>query len=437
VRHRIVTVAMKVTALAIALFALPLAAAVYLFFLSNERAELDRAAVLSAATVGPDYEVGDRVTLPQTEGDIQVGLYSPAGRLISGQGPASADPAVARAAAGRPQQTTENGQLVVTIPVYAGERVSAVVRSSTAVWTLWARVMLAWAAMIGLAAAAVASAVFVARRQATQLAAPLQSVASAAHALGEGDFSARAAGSDVPEIDQTAVALNLTAQRLGDLVTQERAFSANASHQLRTPLTALRLQLEAAIDHPGTDLRPAIGLADDLERTIEDLLLLARGTGPVVGLSGPVDSQLDGLRHRWQAKLAAEGRPLHVAVEPDLPQVYVSGAVLGQLIDILVDNALRHGRGAIEVRFRDAGGAVAMDVSDAGTALAGRTVDIFARGVSGSATGQGIGLALARELALSQGGRLLLTRTSPGTVFTLLVPAADEGTGSDEGTGAD
>jgi signal transduction histidine kinase len=428
VRQRIVSVAMRVTSVAIILFALPLAAAVYLFFLSDERAELERAAVVAAATVGPDFVEGDPTRLPDTESDISVGVYKPPGELTAGQGPAAGGEQVSRSFHGVPVQGSAHGQIVETIPVYSGDDVIAVIRTATPLWSLWQRVLATWAAMVGLGVVAVATAVIVARRQARLLATPLQSVASAAQALGEGDFSARAAGSDVPEINQTAEALNVTAQRLGALVARERSFSANASHQLRTPLTALRLQLEAA---PG-DLTPAIALADELERTIEDLLLLARGAGPAAGTSGPVDGEFGGRRQRWAAAATAVGRQLRVESEPDLPRVFASAAVVGQVVDVLVDNALRHGSGAVVVSVRDAGGAVAIDVADQGDSLAHGTVDIFERGISGSsaehpdaaAAGHGIGLALARDLAQSQGGRLLLTRTSPGTVFTVLIPAA-------------
>jgi signal transduction histidine kinase len=95
--------------------------------------------------------------------------------------------------------------------------------------------------------------------------------------------------------------------------------------------------------------------------------------------------------------------------------------VVGQVIDVLVDNALQHGSGTVSVSARDATGAVAVDVSDEGGSLGQGDSDIFERGVTGGA-GNGIGLALARELAQSQGGRLLLTHTSPTTVFTLLLP---------------
>lgn len=422
-RHGIVSVAMKVAVVAIILFALPLAVAVYLILLSNERAELERTAIVAAAAIGPGYTAGETVDLPASRPDISVGLYSPLGTLLAGHGPADGGAPVREARSGRPGQALDAGQIVSVIPIFSGERVVAVVRAATPLWTLWRLVLIAWAAMAALAVVAVASAVFVARRQALALAGPLQSVAVAAQALGEGDFSARAAGSSVPEINQTAEALNVTAQRLGALLERERSFSANASHQLRTPLTALRLELEAALDRPSPDLHAAMGLTDNLEATIDDLLLLARGTVPEAGTSGPIDAHLGVVRQRWLAVMAAAGRRFQVTTEAEAPPVFASAAVIGQVLDVLIDNAMRHGEGTVRVTARDAGGALAIDVADEGSMASVATVDIFERGVSGG-HGHGIGLALARELAQSQGGRLLLTRTSPATVFTLLIPAA-------------
>ena len=111
---------------------------------------------------------------------------------------------------------------------------------------------------------------------------PLRRLRDAAVRLGEGDFTVSAPPSGVAELDAAATALTATARRLGDLVERERAFTADASHQLRTPLTSLRLALENELAQPRSDptqaLRDALVDVDRLEATLTDLLALARDT---------------------------------------------------------------------------------------------------------------------------------------------------------------
>ena len=229
----------------------------------------------------------------------------------------------------------------------------------------------------------------------------------------------------IPEIDSVGSALNTTAARLGDLLARERAFSANASHQLRTPLAGLRLQLEAALERPTQDPHPALtaGIAatDRLEQTIEQLLRLARDTSPRDGTPLDLVALLDEICQGWEQQLARSGRRLRVSVDPAAPPSSASLAAVRQVLTVLLDNAAQHGAGTVSVTARDAAGALAIDVADEGPALDRPEAELFTRR-SPSAAGYGIGLAFARSLAEAEGGRLRLTRSAPPT-FTLLMPA--------------
>ena len=424
-RRRILGVAVTATVVAIALFALPLAFAVHQLYFTNEQGELERAALRAVAVVDPNFAGGDPVELPRSESDVALGFYGADGKRVAGSGPVSGDVALRRALTGQVVQGEFDGALVAVVPVTSGERVIGAVRAATPVVNVWGRTALTWGAMLGLALAAIVVAVFVARRQARALSSPLESLADVARTLGDGDFSVRTSPSRVPEIDQTGEALNATAVRLGALVERERSFSANASHQLRTPLTGLRLGLETGLSGTPEQLRSAaedaIASADELERTIGELLSLARGSDRS-SLATSLAPTLADVEQRWHGQLATVGRPLRVLVEPGTPATTCSSAAVRQILDVLVDNAMRHGSGGVEVVARESGEAVAVDVRDEGSGL--RTAhDIFERGVSGD-DGHGIGLALARDLAQARGGRLVLTRTAPSTVFTLLLPAA-------------
>jgi signal transduction histidine kinase len=220
-------------------------------------------------------------------------------------------------------------------------------------------------------------------------------------------------------------ALNSTAERLDDMLARERSFSADASHQLRTPLTGLRLRLEAALEHPGQDLRHAItdgiASADRLEQTIEELLALARDTRSSNTTPLDLPTLLDEIESGWHDRLAAQDRALQVAVDPHAPVSLASTAAVRQVLTVLLDNAATHGSGTVSVAVRNAADALAIDVSDEGDGITAPEPELFTRR-SRLADGHGIGLALARSLAEAEGGRLRLTRPAPPT-FTLLVPA--------------
>ena len=231
--------------------------------------------------------------------------------------------------------------------------------------------------------------------------------------------------SAIPEIHRVAQTHNAMVSRLTEMIEKERHFSANASHQLRTPLTGLQLGLDAALANPPADLRPVLLTAArqvrELHRTVDEVLALARlGSDQwLVAAPRPLGQVMGEVESRWHGALAAEGRRLLVNLEPDLTTIEVPGSLVTQILNVLIDNALRHGRGAVTLTAREMSEALAVDVGDEGS-IAMEPAAVFDRGTSGG-DGQGIGLALARSLAEASGGRLVLARRSP-TTFTLFLP---------------
>lgn len=425
-RRRIQWVGVLAAALAIGLFGVPLAAAVVVLYRADERGELDRVADTAAVRVAANLAVGrEAQQLPASEEDMHVAVYDLAGRRLQGDGPTTADTAVRRAALGAVVDGGGSSDFVVAVPVTATERVVGVVRVSSPAYRTYLRIVVTWLGMAGLAAAAVAAAALLARRQSRRLADPLERLAGAAQILGDGDFTVRAPTAGISEIDAAGAALNRTAERLGDLVRRERAFSADASHQLRTPLTGLRLRLETGME--GGDLRSAVtaalGTADRLERTIDELISLARDS-PTARTPADLPALLSEAEPHWHDPLAADGRTLRVSCDPGLPATRASAAATRQILEVLLGNAVRHGAGTVTVTARDADTAVAVDVADEGAGVTLPAEELFRRRAE-RATGSGIGLALARALAEAEGGRLVLTRSGPGPVFTLLLPAAE------------
>jgi signal transduction histidine kinase len=316
-----------------------------------------------------------------------------------------------------------NGQLVVAAPVTDGDRVTGVVRAASNYSGVRMRIAGTWAAMLGLGLLAISATWLVARRQARRLAAPLEALSRTAAQLGGGNFGVRTAPSGIAEIDAAGTSLDTTAARLGAMVGRERAFSADASHQLRTPLTGLRLGLETALDSPGADLRvaatAAIDAADRLEQTIEDLLSLAREPVPD-GTPLELAELAREVEQTWGPVLATQGRTLRINVHPDTPVSRAAPAAVRQVLAVLLDNAARHGAGRVTLTVRDAGGVLAFDVADEGPGVDGAS-PLPSRPDNGH--GPGIGLSLARGLAEAEGGRLRVSRPAP-PVFTLLLPGA-------------
>ncbi|MGZ4643400.1 MAG: sensor histidine kinase [Blastococcus sp.] len=432
-RRRIVVLTVLAAVLATSLFGVPLAYGVAQFYLDDERGELERVADVAAIAVAADLARGAEPSdLPAGASDIDLALYGSRGQRSSGQGPLHGDRPVARALGGTVASENDlNGQLVVAVPVTDGDAVTGVVRAASNYSGVRQRIAGTWAAMLGLGAAAIAATWLLARRQARRLAAPLEALSRTAAQLGGGNFGVRTAPSGIPEIDAAGSSLDTTAARLGAMVARERAFSADASHQLRTPLTGLRLGLETALDSPGADLRAAataaIDAADRLEQTIEDLLSLAREPGrddtPL-----EVDELLREVEQTWRPVLATQDRALRIDVQPETPGSTAAPAAVRQVIAVLLDNAARHGAGNVTLTVRDAGGALAFDVADEGPGV--DDTEPLPRRKDGT-RGPGIGLTLARGLAEAEGGRLRVSRPAP-PVFTLLLPGTPAGRARDE-----
>jgi len=462
VRTRIVRLTVLVTAVAFALFGIPLAAGLAKYFVDDQSAQLERLAEATAISVSTDL-AAPRLPSTQRDPSLQIGVYDRTGNRVGGTGPSRADPLVTGALAGVNTRTMFDGLFAVGVPVTNGEVITGAVVATETTADVIGRIALTWTFMLALGAAALGSAWLLARRQALRLSVPLQDLSSAAQRLGSGDFTVRTEPTGIAEIDSVNTSVNDTASRLGALVERERAFTAETSHQLRTPLAGLRLQLEAALDTPGADLpqaiRESLTSVDRLQTTIEDLLRLARNTPRGAAEPLDIDVLVEHLAGRWQGTAAGRGRPLHIHVADPAPIGYLSGAAADQILAVLLDNAAYHGRGAVTVAIRDAPPeAMAIDVIDEGSALDDDQNDVFLRrngsdrsddsagrdsangdsaGGRDSAAGRdsaddsgrhGIGLALARRLAESEGGRLQLTNPNP-TTFTLLAPATPQPAG--------
>lgn len=286
-----------------------------------------------------------------------------------------------------------------------------------------------WLLVAGLSLAGVGVAVFLAMLVSRRVAAPLNALARTSTRMGAGDFSTRAAASGLPEVDAVVEALNHSADRIAELVTREREFSSNASHQLRTSLTALRIRLEEALAaNDPRDVRveasAALEQAERLSDVVEELLALARGHR--AGESGDLDVAALVRSHvsMWSPAFRREDRAIAVVGDEVAIATAAPGPV-GQALDVLIDNGFHHGRGEVSIEIRSPGSYVSLRVTDAGDGVPQGLEDhIFERSVSTGGTG--VGLALARSLVELDGGRLELVKARP-PAFVIFLTAPPGG----------
>ena len=416
---------MAAVAVALVLFAVPLAITIRSAFFDQEHGELERTALAAALSVGPQFASGDQVELAAAENDKVVGIYDMLLHLRAGRGPGAADPLTRDAASGVVAEGQIGGDLVFAVPVSSAEQVVGVVRVSVPAQVVWQRVMLAWLLLAAVAVGALLVAILVARRQARLISEPLEALSAASQRIAEGDLTTRAELSTIPEIQRVAQTHNAMVSRLTEAIDKERHFSANASHQLRTPLTGLQLGLDAALQNPAADLPSVVSDASrrvrELNRTVDEVLALAR-LGPdqwLVAELRPVVATMNEVEHRWHGHLAGEGRRLLVKLAPETTTIEIPESLVTQILNVLIDNAFRHGRGTVTLTAREISQTLAIDVADEGSITIAPAA-VFDRGTSGG-NGHGIGLAFARSMAEASGGRLLLVHSSPAT-FTLFLP---------------
>ena len=252
---------------------------------------------------------------------------------------------------------------------------------------------------------------------ARQIAGPLRRLDDAAERVKEGDLSARAKVEGSQEQRSLATTFNQMTARLERLVEGQREFVADASHQLRTPLSGLRLRLEearaVARDRATEEeIDGALAEVDRLAAMVTELLLLSQ--------AGEADAPAEQVDLADAARRAAERFPDGVSTVSGVPvpPVRVAPADLDRALDALIENALHYGNGRVEVRSRPG----ALEVLDRGPGLSesdlAAVFERFHRGTAGRAgpSGTGLGLPIARELARRWGGDVTLANRDGGGV---------------------
>ncbi len=267
---------------------------------------------------------------------------------------------------------------------------------------------------------------------ARQIARPLGRLEQVATRVAGGDLQARAAIEGSREQRSLGASFNEMADRVGRLMASQRAFVADASHQLRTPLTGLRLRIEEAhaagvSPTAARELDAGAAELDRLAQILEELLVLSRAgereqPGEAVDLGATVQRAAD----RWRAAAAAREIELE-AHSGNGDTAWCAPADADRAIDVLLENAVHYAPRGSRITLTSAPGRVA--VRDRGPGIAPDEQEAiferFHRGSAGAAgpPGSGLGLAIARELAREWGGEVTLTNAEGGgALATLKLP---------------
>jgi signal transduction histidine kinase len=260
-----------------------------------------------------------------------------------------------------------------------------------------------------------------------RLARPVEELAEAAGRLGAGDPRPLGRRYGVTDFDQLADGLDSSARRLSSLLAADGELAVDASHQLRTPLTALSMRLEemiAAADDPDVvreEGNAALTQAERLADVVTQLLSPARrATAASAALTG-IDEIVRQQVVEWEPAFRRVRRKLVVIGVRGL-QAHVTAGGLAQVLATLLDNALMHGGGTVTLQTSQSARSVVIEVRDEGNGVPPELVSrIFERSVSGRPEGTGLGLALARTMAAADGGRVVLVKAKPAT-FAVFLP---------------
>jgi two-component system, OmpR family, sensor kinase len=335
----------------------------------------------------------------------------------------------------RRSDTLGEDLLLVTVPVTGtGGEVVGALRVSAPLGEVDAAVRSSWLALLLIGVAVIGAGLVLAWLLAGSMARPVEKLGAAAARLGRGDLRARVEPEGPHEIESVGRSFNRMADALAANLAAQRDFVANASHQLRTPLTGIKLRLEAIRGQGGPaaeEAAKAEGELDRLSALVDDLLALARAsseeaTGETVDLASAAAAAL----RRWEEPAASTGHQL-VLGEGAGGRVWAARADVAHILDNLIDNAIRYTPAGTTVRVETGadGTSSELRVSDTGPGIPPmdreRIFERFYRGADGRSAGPGtgLGLAIVAELAERWNGTVELL-DGPGTRVRARFPAA-------------
>lgn len=346
---------------------------------------------------------------------------------------------IVAARAGRVVSDSSRDDVLAAAPVVADATIRGVVVVGRPDEPVESRVTRLWVVLGAIALLALLLAVALSVGTAGWVGRPLRQLGVTAQRWSEGSLHERAASSGPPEVREVATALNVMAARLDTLVHGSRAVVADVSHQLRTPLAAIRLRLELVRDEMTRaggasamqeDLAMCLAEVERLSRMVDGLLTVARAESSATA-SEPVDvaAVVRERRQAWQPVAEERGVTLDVS-GADVPVVAAATpGHLEQILDNLLDNALEvlGSGGHVDVSIERGTDEITVAVRDDGPGMTHEQQEAaFRRFFSGRpGTGTGLGLAVVHRLVTADGGAVTLrSAAGAGTSVTIQLPAA-------------
>jgi signal transduction histidine kinase len=341
-----------------------------------------------------------------------VTVFLPDGKTVLGA-PAPRSAAVELAAQGQSLTADAAGGREIVVAVQGLPEGAAVVRTFVSDAQLRAGVSRAWLVLALLGLALLLVGLLVADRLARSMSRPVEDLAAVSRRLAAGELTARAGSTGPAEIRAVAAALNELGSRIRGLVTHERERVADLSHQLRTPLTALRLEAEALGDQ--AEAERVTTAVDALERTVTRAIEQARR--PAASDAGQSDAAAVVAERVefWSVLAEDQGRQCVTAMAPGPLLVAVGTDELAASVDALLGNVFAHtpeGAGfSVELTPAGPDGGAVLVVADEGPGF--DSTDPTRRGASGAGS-TGLGLDIVRRAAEASGGSLAVGATPAG-----------------------